>query len=255
VGKIASLRIKPRTARKIAQILKPGETLASIATWADTVKERMGKTDSIDNENKGRPEDGATNPAADAPAQAQMTLFETVTAPTMTTENSSPVDTEHVHQEGQEGKPAELRSDAKAGADDESPLTDAKVHDADVDAADDADVEDAGVRDAVVEDPQVTEVRVDAVAEPAGADNELRIPAIEESLGQRLRAAREARGMQCEEAAHAMRLPLATVQGRQVDARSRVSIGSLPPTHRRSESCPRRQEWPVLLQRPLGHSR
>ena len=45
VGKIASLRIKPRTAQKIAQILKPGETLASIATWADTVKERMGKTD------------------------------------------------------------------------------------------------------------------------------------------------------------------------------------------------------------------
>ncbi|MEP6742282.1 MAG: S1/P1 nuclease [bacterium] len=45
VGKIASLRIKPRTAQKIAQILKPGETLASIATWADTVKERIGKTD------------------------------------------------------------------------------------------------------------------------------------------------------------------------------------------------------------------
>ena len=45
VGKIASLRIKPRTAQKIAQILQPGETLASIATWADTVKERMGKTD------------------------------------------------------------------------------------------------------------------------------------------------------------------------------------------------------------------
>ncbi|HEX9629829.1 MAG TPA: S1/P1 nuclease, partial [Pyrinomonadaceae bacterium] len=45
VGKIASLRIKPRTAQKIAQILKPGETLASISTWADTVKERVGKTD------------------------------------------------------------------------------------------------------------------------------------------------------------------------------------------------------------------
>jgi S1/P1 Nuclease len=45
VGKIASLRVKPRTAQKIAEILKPGETLASIATWADTVKERMGKTD------------------------------------------------------------------------------------------------------------------------------------------------------------------------------------------------------------------
>ena len=45
VGKIASLRIKRRTAQKIAQILKPGETLANIATWADTVKERMGKSD------------------------------------------------------------------------------------------------------------------------------------------------------------------------------------------------------------------
>lgn len=45
VGKIASLRVKKRTAQRIAQILKPGETLANIATWADTVKERMGKTD------------------------------------------------------------------------------------------------------------------------------------------------------------------------------------------------------------------
>jgi hypothetical protein len=45
VGKIASLRIKPRTAQRIAQILKPGETLANVASWADTVKDRMGKTD------------------------------------------------------------------------------------------------------------------------------------------------------------------------------------------------------------------
>ena len=45
VGKIASLRIKPRTAQKIALILKPGETLANISTWADTVKYRVGKTD------------------------------------------------------------------------------------------------------------------------------------------------------------------------------------------------------------------
>ena len=45
VGKIASLRIKPRTAEKIAQILKPGETLANIASWADTVKYRIGKPD------------------------------------------------------------------------------------------------------------------------------------------------------------------------------------------------------------------
>ena len=45
VGKIASLRIKQTTAKRIAAILQPGETLANISTWADTVKERMGKTD------------------------------------------------------------------------------------------------------------------------------------------------------------------------------------------------------------------
>jgi S1/P1 nuclease len=45
IGKIASLRIKQRTALKISQILKPGETLANVASWADTVKERMGKSD------------------------------------------------------------------------------------------------------------------------------------------------------------------------------------------------------------------
>ncbi len=45
VGKIASLRIKSRTAREIAKILKPGETLANIATWADSVKERVGQND------------------------------------------------------------------------------------------------------------------------------------------------------------------------------------------------------------------
>ena len=45
VGKIASLRIKSTTAQKIAQILKAGETLAGVSTWADTVKDRMGKTD------------------------------------------------------------------------------------------------------------------------------------------------------------------------------------------------------------------
>jgi hypothetical protein len=45
VGKIASLRIKRRTAQRIAQILKPGETLANISTWADSVKYRIGQTD------------------------------------------------------------------------------------------------------------------------------------------------------------------------------------------------------------------
>ena len=45
VGRIAASRISRRTAQQIARILKPGETLANIATWADTVKERMGTAD------------------------------------------------------------------------------------------------------------------------------------------------------------------------------------------------------------------
>lgn len=45
VGKIASLQIKPHTAQRLAQILRPGDTLANMSTWADTVKERMGSTD------------------------------------------------------------------------------------------------------------------------------------------------------------------------------------------------------------------
>ena len=40
VGQIAQLRLanRPNTLAKIKQILRPGESLASIATWADTVK-------------------------------------------------------------------------------------------------------------------------------------------------------------------------------------------------------------------------
>jgi hypothetical protein len=45
VGKVASLYAKPQTMQKIRQILKPGETLASISTWADDVKNRVGQHD------------------------------------------------------------------------------------------------------------------------------------------------------------------------------------------------------------------
>lgn len=45
VGQIASLRINTHTRQRIAQILKPGETLSGIANWADTVKTRMGQDD------------------------------------------------------------------------------------------------------------------------------------------------------------------------------------------------------------------
>jgi hypothetical protein len=45
VGQIASLRIKAHTKQRINQILKPGETLAGIANWADSVKNRIGEHD------------------------------------------------------------------------------------------------------------------------------------------------------------------------------------------------------------------
>ena len=44
VGRIAALHVKPQTARRIQEILKPGETLASVSTWADNMKERMGES-------------------------------------------------------------------------------------------------------------------------------------------------------------------------------------------------------------------
>lgn len=45
VGSIAALHLKSETRRRIQEILKPGETLASVSTWADSVKERMGESD------------------------------------------------------------------------------------------------------------------------------------------------------------------------------------------------------------------
>src|SRR5262249_32123119 len=46
-----------------------------------------------------------------------------------------------------------------------------------------------------------------------------------ESLGQRLRAAREARSMKIEDAAHAMKLPLSTVQALEADRYERIGEG------------------------------
>jgi len=136
----------------------------------------MGKTDSTDNDNNGQPRDGAISPAADAPGQAQLSFFDTVTAPTMTTETSASADMEQVRPEAQ-----------------------------------DASAESA---------PHA------ANAAPVGDDTDILIPAdSHESLGQRLRAAREARGMRCEEAAQAMRLPLATVQAIEADCYSRIGEG------------------------------
>jgi hypothetical protein len=45
VGYLAAKRIKPATAAKLRELLKPGESLGSIATWADLVKYRVGEHD------------------------------------------------------------------------------------------------------------------------------------------------------------------------------------------------------------------
>ncbi len=64
----------------------------------------------------------------------------------------------------------------------------------------------------------------------AAADSsaELRIPAsveAEESLGMRLRAAREARGMRSDEVAQRLKLPLATIQALEADRYERIGDG------------------------------
>ena len=156
----------------------------------------MGKTDSIENQSDAQPRETATPPGVDAAAQAQLSFFDTVTSPTMTTENPAPADTEQVQ---------------TAAPESAEPLQ--------VEASDAADASDAS--------DELVEHAADAhEALPEGSDDavEMRIPA-SESLGQRLRAAREARGMRCEEAAQAMRLPLTTVQALEADRYERIGEG------------------------------
>ena len=136
----------------------------------------MGKTENNQNNND---QANAGNTAAAAAEQAQLTFFDTVTAPTMTTENTVSAEAEH-DRASAESAPAE------------------------------------------------TVQTESAAAEPAPALEELEssaTTAMTESLGQRLRAAREARGMRCEEAAQKMRLPLATVQALETDRYERIGEG------------------------------
>jgi cytoskeleton protein RodZ len=73
---------------------------------------------------------------------------------------------------------------------------------------------------------------IEADAAQAAAEPEMvaefRAPATldaPESLGSRLRAAREARGMRCDEAAHKLKLPLATIQALEADRYERIGEG------------------------------
>src|SRR5664279_144167 len=81
-------------------------------------------------------------------------------------------------------------------------------------------------------DSENPEMPTEADATPATSVSdivaEFRAPAVvdvPESLGSRLRAAREARGMRCDEAAHKLKLPLATIQALEADRYERIGEG------------------------------
>ena len=81
-------------------------------------------------------------------------------------------------------------------------------------------------------DSENSEMPIEADASPAPSASDLitefRAPAtadVPESLGSRLRAAREARGMRCDEAAHRLKLPLATIQALEADRYERIGEG------------------------------
>jgi cytoskeleton protein RodZ len=81
-------------------------------------------------------------------------------------------------------------------------------------------------------DSENPDVPTQADAAPAASESEMvtefRAPAsidAPESLGSRLRAAREARGMRCDEAAHKLKLPLATIQALEADRYERIGEG------------------------------
>jgi cytoskeleton protein RodZ len=79
------------------------------------------------------------------------------------------------------------------------------------------------------ENPEMP-TNADAVPETGVSDrvSEFRAPAsidVPESLGLRLRAAREARGMRCEEVAQKLKLPVATIQALEADRYERIGEG------------------------------
>ena len=76
--------------------------------------------------------------------------------------------------------------------------------------------------------PEINAMPDAATNAATGMVTEFRVPAnidIPESLGSRLRAAREARGMRCEEVAQRLKLPLATIQALEADHYERIGEG------------------------------
>ena len=78
------------------------------------------------------------------------------------------------------------------------------------------------------ENPEMPTETCAPVTSESDMVTEFRAPAsidVPESLGSRLRAAREARGMRCDEAAHKLKLPLATIQALEADRYERIGEG------------------------------
>jgi len=159
----------------------------------------MGKTDSSQQSSSDdaiAQTGGDENDAAEAARQAQLTFFDTVMPPTMTTENPSPAEAEHMPSETTSPEPVFADSVPEAVASEATQVAQA--------------TSDPGGSDLVAEDPH------DDAPEPVQ---------ISESLGQRLRAAREARGLRVEEAAQRMKLPFGTVQALEADRYDRIGEG------------------------------
>ena len=209
--------------------------------------------------------DSAAIPVAVASDPAQLNFFDPVMPPTMTTENTLSTEAEHsdaIAAPASMPDIVEQVQDKLAAVADEIPgeseAAAATSNGAPFDATQNLAIERDLPSDAVLEDQEAAPIAADdsivapldvvepvasaqactesvdevdaAVGGAAEGDEAVRseisldIP-FEESLGQRLRAAREARGMRCEEAAQQMRLPLLTVQALEADRYERIGEG------------------------------
>src|SRR5581483_3675550 len=177
----------------------------------------MGRTDHAPDD-AGKPADGTDAPASGNAERAQMSFFDSDVPPTMNSDNHNS-DDEQV-QCGDTSKLDALAIDAAPGATpDALPKEEASP-------AESALPEGNAETEISADEPQA-----DALAEHMGqADEPLRYVEktavdVSESLGQRLRAAREARGWRGEDVAQRLKLPLSTIQALEGDCYDRIGHG------------------------------
>ena len=136
------------------------------------------------------------------------------------------------HPENDANPSAAEHSDGAAAASTVETVEQIQLFDAAVQPATNTDVPDSeGLKDSAVLQA-VPEVALDAAPGAAAVELdtvcELHVPdyvEVAESLGMRLRTAREARGMRCAEAALQLKLPVATIQALEADRYERIGDG------------------------------